>query len=84
MVFRLLESGILTIGHEPVGIVGIVVVQTPVRVHVARIVGVIRVGSTEPLTKPASMAGLIAVTLFVLFSVSACLISSRPAVCFPC
>lgn len=66
LAFRLLESGILTIGHEPVGIVGIVVVQAPVSIHVADIVGVARVRSTEPPPTPASRTGRIAITLLSL------------------
>jgi hypothetical protein len=48
LAFQLLESDILTIRHKPVGIVGIVVVQTPINIHVADVVGIPRIRSTQP------------------------------------
>ena len=45
---RLLETDNLTIGGEVIGIVGIVVVQTTIRVHVTDIVSVTTVRSTHP------------------------------------
>ena len=48
LAFRLLESGNLTIGGEAVGIVGVVVVQAPVSIHIAHIVSVAGGRGPEP------------------------------------
>ena len=53
----LLESDVLTIGGEAVGIVGIVVVQSTVRIDMAHIVGVPRVRSTQPPIRRRTLAG---------------------------
>ena len=53
----LLESDFLTIGREGIGIVGIVVVQSTVRIDMAHIVSVARVGSTQPPISRRAVAG---------------------------
>jgi len=61
LVFRLLELTIPTIGGDSVTVVRIVVVQTTVSVHVARVVRVAGVRGTQPCV--ASRAVKIATAL---------------------
>ena len=53
----LLESDFLTIGRETVGIVGIVVVHSTVRIDKAHIVSVPRVRSAQPPIRRRTLAG---------------------------
>ncbi len=49
LAYRLQQTGILTIGRVGIGIVGIVIVHRPIRIDDSHIVGIGRVGSTQPL-----------------------------------
>ncbi len=62
--FDYLIRAFLTIGGGSVTIVRVVVVQRAVRVHVALVVGVPRVGRTEPAVTRNTEPDRIAITLY--------------------